>query len=152
MLNCRCIIPCYGWCSTTFLYRFLLWHFEIRQFYACLLAKYSCMPCYVLFCRHLSQWRYCVWDLLINDSSIFMVNCGVNPFPHIDAFWRLCRKQLFENIVTKEEIAQNMQFLLLPQCFPRFVMGYPFNYEDFLSFNKICSKSSAAELSYEGNG
>ena len=29
-------------------------------------------------------------------------------------------KFLFENIVTKEEIAQNKQFLLLPQCFPLF--------------------------------
>ena len=40
-----------------------------------------------------------------------------NPFPHIDAFWRLCSRRLFENIVTKEEIAQNVQFLLLSQCF-----------------------------------
>ena len=30
----------------------------------------------------------------------------------------------FENIVTKEEIAQNEQFLLLPQCFPLLVTGY----------------------------
>ena len=30
---------------------------------------------------------------------------GFNPFPHIDAFWRLCSRRLFENIVTKEEIA-----------------------------------------------
>ena len=54
--------------------------------------------------------------------------------------------------MTKEEIAQNEQFLLLPQCFPLLVIGYPFNYRDFLSFDKICSKSSAAELSYEGKG
>ena len=79
-------------------------------------------------------------------------NLILNPFPHIDAFWRLCSRQLFENIVTKEEIAQNLQFLLLPQCFPLLVISYPFNYRDFLFFNKICSKSSAAELSYEGKG
>ena len=71
-----------------------------------------------------------------------------NPFPHIDAFWRLCSRQLFENIVTKEEIAQNEQFLRLPQCFPVLVISYPFNYRDFLLFDKICSMSSAAELSY----
>ena len=59
---------------------------------------------------------------------------------------------VFKNIVTKEEIAQNEQFLLLPQCFPVFVIGYPFNYRDFPSFDKTCSKSSAAELSYEGKG
>ena len=61
-------------------------------------------------------------------------------------------RRLFENIVTKEEIAQNEQFLLLSQCFPLLVMGYPFNYRDFLFFDQICSKSSAAELSYEGKG
>ena len=51
----------------------------------------------------------------------------LNPFPHTDAFWRLCSRQLFENsyIVAKEEIAQNKQFLLLPQCFPLLVIGYP---------------------------
>ena len=58
----------------------------------------------------------------------------------------------FENIVTKEEIAQNVQFFPLPQCFPLFVIGYPFNYGDFLCFDKIRSKSSAAKLSYEGKG
>ena len=77
--------------------------------------------------------------------------CLINPLPNIDAFWRLCSRQSFENIVTKEEIAQNEQFLLLPQCFPLLVIGYPFNYRDFLFFYKICSKSSA-ELSYEGKG
>ena len=77
---------------------------------------------------------------------------SINPFPHIDTFWRLCSRRLFKNIVTKEEIAQNEQFLLLPQCFPLLVIGYPFNYRDFLFFDKICSKSSAAELSYEGKG
>ena len=71
---------------------------------------------------------------------------------HLDAFWRLCSRRLFENIVTKEEIAQNEQFLLLPQCFPLLVIGYPYNYRDFLSFDKIYSKLSAAELQYEGKG
>ena len=52
--------------------------------------------------------------------------------------------------MTKEEIAQNVQFLLLPQCFPLLVIGYPFNYGDFIFFGKTRSKSSAAEMSYEG--
>ena len=56
-----------------------------------------------------------------------------------------------EIIVAKEEIA-NEQFLLLPQCFPLLVIGYPFNYRDVLFFDKICLKSSTAELSYEGKG
>ena len=42
----------------------------------------------------------------------------------------------FENIVTKEEMAQNEQFLLLPQCFPLLVMGYPFNDRDILFLTK----------------
>ena len=54
--------------------------------------------------------------------------------------------------MTKEEIAQNEQFPILPQYFPLLVIGYPFNYKDYLCFDKICSKSSAAELSYEGKG
>ena len=58
----------------------------------------------------------------------------------------------FLKTVTKEEIAQNEQFLLLPQRFPLLVLGYPFNYRDFLLFDNICSKLSAAELSYEGKG
>ena len=66
--------------------------------------------------------------------------------------YTLSDASVFENIVTKEEIAQNEQFLLLPQCFQLFVIGYPFNYIDFLCFDKICSKSSVAELSYEGKG
>ena len=31
-------------------------------------------------------------------------------------------------------------------------LGYPFNCRDFPFFDKICSKSSAAELLYEGKG
>ena len=54
--------------------------------------------------------------------------------------------------MTKEEIAENKQFLLLPQCFSLLVIGYPVNFRDFQFFDKICLKSSAAELSYEGKG
>ena len=30
--------------------------------------------------------------------------------------------------------------------------SYPFNYRDFLLFDKTCAKSSAAEMLYEGKG
>ena len=33
---------------------------------------------------------------------LFEKNLRLNPFPHIDTFWRLCSRQIFENIVTKE--------------------------------------------------
>ena len=94
--------------------------------------------------------KFSICQNVFNSFSIMMLS--FNPFPHIDAFWHLCSRRLFENTVTKEEIAQNVQFLLLPQSFPLFVIGYPFNYGDFLCFDKIHSKSSAAELPYEGKG
>ena len=30
----------------------------------------------------------------------------INPFPHTEAFWCLCSRRLFENIVTKEECSK----------------------------------------------
>ena len=50
-------------------------------------------------------------------SKVCITERKFNPFPHKDAFWRLCSRQLFENMATKEEIAQNKQFLLLSPCF-----------------------------------
>ena len=79
----------------------------------------------------------------VSISEWFNPNFSLIPFPHIDAFWRLCSRRLFENLVTKKEIAQIVQFLILAQCFPLFVIGYPFNYGDFPFFDKIRSKSSA---------
>ena len=109
--------------------------------------------------------------LSLNDCSPQNTS-WVNPLAHIGAFWCLCSRRvfenkvtkeaiaqkkqfllmLFENKVTKEAIAQNKQFLLMSQCFPLLIIGYAFDYRDFLFFDKICSKSSAAELSYEGKG
>ena len=43
----------------------------------------------------------------------------INPFLHIDAFWRLCSRQLLKRLA-KGEIAHNEQFLLLPQYFQFF--------------------------------
>ena len=65
-----------------------------------------------------------------------------------------------KNIVSKGEIACFEQFLLLSLCFQKAVCCGGVSkrlYEgkdnrDFLFFAKICSKSSAAELSYEGKG
>ena len=55
----------------------------------------------------------------------------------------------FENIVTKEE---NEQFLLLPQRFQLFSVIIPTFIELFFVFAKMISKSSDAELLYEGKG
>ena len=40
-----------------------------------------------------------------------------NPLLHRYSFSLINNRQLFENIVGKEEIARNEQFLLFPQCF-----------------------------------
>ena len=56
--------------------------------------------------------NFILWTLKYRGISKY----PIFPFPHIEAFWRLCSRRLFENIVTKEEIAQNKQCLLLPQC------------------------------------
>ena len=72
----------------------------------------------VSYCDHTASLLMCIAcppQQLLLTISLLLNHC-VNPFPHIDAFWRLCSRQLFENIVTKEEIAQNKQFLLLTQC------------------------------------
>ena len=66
----------------------------------------------------------------------YLFNRFFNPFPHIDTFWRLCSRQLIENIVSKEEIAQNEQFLLLPQYFPILVRRFHSIIEIFYFLNK----------------
>ena len=61
-----------------------------------------------------------------------------------DSFWK--------NIVTKEEIAQDEQFLLLPQCFQLYLIVKL----SFVEIVQVCVnkfwKSPAAELLYEGKG
>ena len=60
-----------------------------------------------------------------------------NPFPHVDAFWCLCCRGLFENMATKEEIAQNDIQLL---------------FFHLKGFSYMFSKSSAEDLLFVGKG
>ena len=54
-------------------------------------------------------------------------------------------RRLFENIVTKEEIAQNEQFLLLSSCFQLYsIIVLPFKGSFSNFFGYVFSKSSAA--------
>ena len=83
----------------------------------------------------------------------------VYHFPHIDAFWGLCSRRLFENMVTKEEIAQNEQFLLWSPCFYLYLIIVHSFKESFQIHLKRVSKligydlkSSAADLWYVGKG
>ena len=89
---------------------------------------------------------------VINISASLVLRLLKTLFPHTDAFCRLCSRQLFENIVAKEEIAHDEQFLLLPQCFLLLVIGYLFNYREFPFFDKIIPKPSAAYFVYVGKG
>ena len=54
----------------------------------------------------------------------------------------------FENIVTKGEIAQNEQILILPQCFQFYSIIVPLIIENVHIFAKMFLKSSAAYLLY----
>ena len=47
----------------------------------------------------------------------YLIVIWINHFLHIDAFWHLCSRRLFENMATKELIAQNEHVLFLSPCF-----------------------------------
>ena len=72
------------------------------------------------------------------------------PFHSYRRFLMPLQQTAFCKHRDKRGNCSNEQFLLFPQCIPPLVIGHPFNYRDFLYFDKICSKSSAAELLYEG--
>ena len=99
-----------------------------------------------------SNFKKNIFSIFVPIRDVSEKWCLVNPFPHVDVFWRLCSRRLFENIVTKEEIAQNVQFLLLPQCFPLLVIGYPFNYRDFLFFWQNMFKVVCCRIDVCGKG
>ena len=49
------------------------------------------------------------------DKVNFLFNFLTNPFPLADVIWMHQQQKTFENIVTKGEIYQNVQVLLLPE-------------------------------------
>ena len=61
-------------------------------------------------------------------------------------------KQLFENIVTKEEIAKNEQFLLLSLCFQLYSIIVLSFKGSFQKNSGMFSKLSAADFLYVGKG
>ena len=86
------------------------------------------------------------------DHNVFHYIRLFNPFPHIDAFWRLCSRRRFENIVTKEEIAQNVQFLLLPQCFSTFCHRLSIQLWRFSTFWQKTFKVVCCRIAVWGKG
>ena len=58
----------------------------------------------------------------------------------------------FENIVARDEIAQNKQFLLLSQCFQLYLITLLSFFEILHVFPSMFQMSYAAELLYVGKG
>ena len=50
-------------------------------------------------------------------SEVRLLLLFINPFPFIDAFWCLCNRRHFENIVAKGKITHIEQFFHLLKCF-----------------------------------
>ena len=69
----------------------------------------------------------------------------LNHFLYIDAFWNIISRRRFENMPTKEEIAQNEQFLLLSPCFQLYSIIVLSFSEIVTDFALMFSKSSAAD-------
>ena len=65
---------------------------------------------------HLSVWMCLDHNFYIYGMD-FKIIVLPNPLLHRYSFSLINNRQLFENIVGKEEIARNEQFLLFPQCF-----------------------------------
>ena len=63
----------------------------------------------------------------------------LTPFPTYNHFVTPLQQTTFEDILTKGEVAQYEQFLLLPQCFHLFLCKYTLIYKDFLRcFQVVC--------------
>ena len=94
-------------------------------------------------------------SIFINSYDLLSYFCSWepnNPFPHIDAFWRLCSRRPFENVVTREEIAQNVQFLLLPQMFSTFCHRLSIQLWRFSIFLKNTFKVVCCRIAVWGKG
>ena len=65
-----------------------------------------------------------------------------NPFPHIDVFWRLCRRWLFKNMATKEEIAPNNVFKQCFQIYSIIVHSFDVSFQFFCGsvFKVVCCR------------
>ena len=71
-----------------------------------------------LYMRDMSTYRRLLMSLQLTTFKNIvakgeMLIMTLNPFPHIDSFWRLCSRRLFENMLRKEEIAQNEHFVTM---------------------------------------
>ena len=83
--------------------------------------------------RHINKPTPRSRDSVTQDRLLLWGSSAVAGNLFFDVYIFTCKLVNFENIVKKEEIAQNEQFLLLPQCFQLLVIGYPFNNRDVLT-------------------
>ena len=86
--------------------------------------------------------------------SIYTCRKCLNHFPSCRRLLTPLQQTTFENIVTKVEIAQTEQFLLLSQCVQLFsvIIPFPLFIEIFNVSVQMFSKSSAIDLLYVGKG
>ena len=84
--------------------------------------------------------------------SALKTTCGEKPFPTHRHILMHLQQATFENIVTKGEIAQNKQFLLLLHYFQLISENNPPFTEIFYVYDYMFSKASAADLLYVGKG
>ena len=73
-------------------------------------------------------------------------------FPTCRRILKPLQQTTFENFVTKEEISQNEQFLLLTECLQLYSISMSSFREIFHIIVEVISKSSAADLLYVGKG
>ena len=69
--------------------------------------------------------------------------CIINPFPHIDACWRLCSKILFNTLWQKEKLCHIVS---------TYFSNYTFIYRVYLFFTYMITKMSAPDLLYVEKG
>ena len=81
----------------------------------------------------------------MNDSII-------NPFPHIDAFWRLCSRQLFENIVGKRRNCTKRAISPFATMFSTFCHRYSIQLWRFSFFWQNMFKVVCCRIAIWGKG
>ena len=101
--------------------------------------------------KYVCRWEERVKRQIVKyyrGSSNFLT---INPF-HIQTLSDASAAEdaLFKNALTKEEITQNEQFLLLPQSFQLFSACTPLFFEIFHTSVYIFTKLFAADLFYVG--
>ena len=139
----------------------VFWHLCSRRVLKTLRQNGNCSwwaltPFATMFTTHCSNFTFINGDFQyfwLDDFKyvccIFVVcwEVIINPFPHIDAFWRLCSRQLLKTLWQKKKLLKTSSFWT--QCFQL----YSISMSSFREiFNIIVEMFSAANLLHAGKG